>query len=295
MFYANNSLSSIAEPWFIPLDIFMIICLTLVILPNLIFLFTILLDRTCHTVPMILTANSCLAQLAFSSDLLLICGFALYNDLRQIHNHYFLCTFAGYFTYVTCAALNYSFLLQAFYRYVTVVYPTRVFWQRKRNQLLFVGVTWAYALLFPLVFIFTGQIVYNADNQICQVPLTLSVSIIFAALYVYIIPIVTTVVIYWKLVRYVHEMNQFTTSVNRVTRAQRELKMFRRTVTLLMILFVIDFPYALFMFMSFFGRAPQYHFRIAYVFVDIALACVMVALFQFTDPLKQSIKKQLRL
>ncbi|CAF1201443.1 unnamed protein product [Adineta ricciae] len=280
------------EPWFIPLDIFMIICLIFVILPNLIFLFIILFDRTCHTIPMILTANSCVAQVAFASDLLIISVFTLYNDLRQIHDHYFLCTSSGYLTYVTCAVLNYSFLLQAFYRYVTVVYPTRLFWQRKRNQLFFVGITWSYALLFPLVFVFTGQIIYNADNQICQVPFKLSVSIIFAALCVYFIPVVMTVVIYWKLVHYVHEMNQRTTSVNRLVRAQRELKMFRRTVTLLMILFVIDFPYGLFMFMSFLNRAPQYHFRIAYVFVDIALACVMVALFQFTDPLKQSIRQR---
>ncbi|CAF1210419.1 unnamed protein product [Adineta ricciae] len=295
MSYWNNSSSLIAEPWFIPFDVFMIVCLVFVILPNLIFLFIILLDRTCHTVPMILTANSCLAQVVLGSDLLIISGFTLYSDLKQIRGHYFLCTFAGYLTYVTCAVLNYSFLLQAFYRYVTVVYPTRVFWQRKRNQLLFVGVTWAYTLLFPLIFVFTGQIVYNADNQICQVPLKLSVSIIFVALSAYVIPIVMTVVIYWKLVHYVHEMNQLTTSVNRITRAQRELKMFRRTVTLLMILFVIDFPYALFILMSFFNRAPQCHFRIAYVFIDTALACVTVALFQFTDPLKQSIKKHLHL
>ena len=273
----------------------MIICSILVILPNLIFLFSILFDRTCHTIPMILTANSCLAQVALASDLLLISGSALYNDLNQFHDHYFLCTFAGYMTYVTCAVLNYSFLLQAFYRYVIVIYPTRLFWQRKRNQLLFVGITWIYAFLFPLAFIFTGEIVYNADNQICQIPFNFSVSMIFAAFCVYVIPIVTTVVIYWKLVRYVHEMNQHTTCVNRIARAQRELKMFRRTVTLLMILFIIDFPYALFIFMSFFNRAPVYHFRIGYIFVGVALVCVMVALFQFSDALKQSIKQKLRL
>ncbi len=36
-----------------------------------------------------------------------------------------------------------------------------------------------------------------------------------------------------------------------------------------------------------------YHFRIAYIFVDVSLAFVMVALFQFTDPIaSDSIKNK---
>ncbi|CAF1361880.1 unnamed protein product [Adineta ricciae] len=115
MFYSNNSPSLIAEPWFIPLDIFMIVCSIVDILLNLIFLVTILLDRTYHTIPMILIVNSCLAQVVLVQ--------AIYFSLVDLH--YFPCTFAGYMTYVTCAVLNYLFLLQAFYRYVIVVYPTR--------------------------------------------------------------------------------------------------------------------------------------------------------------------------
>jgi hypothetical protein len=85
-------------------------------------------------------------------------------------------------------------------------------------------------------------------------------------------------------------MNQHTTSVNILARTQRELKMFRHTIILLLTLFIIDFPYALFTFMRFFNHAPKYYFRIAYIFIDIASACVIIVLYQFTDSLK---KKQL--
>ncbi|CAF4147668.1 unnamed protein product, partial [Adineta steineri] len=44
-----------------------------------------------------------------------------------------------------------------------------------------------------------------------------------------------------------------------------------------------------------FNQAPKYHFRIAYIFVDIALACEMIILFQFTDQLKTSIMKKLHI
>ncbi|CAF1049244.1 unnamed protein product [Adineta steineri] len=253
------------------------------------------MDKTCHTVPMILVANSCLSALLCASDILWISIATLINDVKQIEYQNLFCIFCGYLTYVSCAVLNYSFLLQAFYRYMIVVCPTRLFWQLPQSQLLLIVLTWIYVLIFPTGFIFTGDIIYNMDNQICQIPLRFSFAIIFAVLCVYIIPVSITMFIYYKLVRFIHQMNQRIIPVNTLVRARRELKMFRRTVTLLMIIFILDFPYALFIFISFFNAAPKYHFRIAYIFVDIALACVMIVLFQFTDPLKTSILKKLNI
>ena len=67
--------------------------------------------------------------------------------------------------------------------------------------------------------------------------------------------------------------------------------MVRRTVILVIILITVCFPYTLFMFMSFFNHAPKYHFRIAFIFIDVSLLLVMIVLFQFTDPLKASVMK----
>ena len=101
--------------------------------------------------------------------------------------------------------------------------------------------------------------------------------------------------IYFKLVRYVRQMNKNVTSVNILFRAQRELRMVRRTVILVSILFILCFPYAMFIFISFFTSIPKYHFRIAFLFIDISVVFVMIALFQFNDLIKISIMKIINL
>jgi hypothetical protein len=99
--------------------------------------------------------------------------------------------------------------------------------------------------------------------------------------------------IYLKLVRYVHRISRRVTLVNILSRAERDLKMVQRIVIIVTILITLGFPYALFVFISFFISPPKYHFRIAYIFVDVSLAFMMIALFQFTDSLKTSIMKRI--
>ncbi|CAF1481047.1 unnamed protein product [Rotaria sordida] len=88
-------------------------------------------------------------------------------------------------------------------------------------------------------------------------------------------------------------MRKHVTPANILYRAQNELKMVRRIVILVMGIVTIGFPYALFIFISFFTTPPKYHFRIAYIFVDTSMAFVMIALSQFTEPLKISIMKRI--
>ena len=111
---------------------------------------------------------------------------------------------------------------------------------------------------------FTNEIIYNVDNQICQLPLRFSFSLIYAVLCIYIIPLSMIVFIYSKLLRYIKQMNKLITPINNLTRAKRELIIVQRIVVLIIILFAAGFPYALFILMSFFNRAPKYHFRMAF-------------------------------
>jgi hypothetical protein len=171
------------------------------------------------------------------------------------------------------------------------IYPTRLFWQTTRTQILLISLSWIIALVFPILYLFIGAIVYNIDNQICQVPFRLSFSIVYAPVCVYIIPLNMVIFLYYKLVRYVKEIGKRVTPANTLLRLQRELKMFRRAMILIMILLFCGFPYTSFIFLSFFNRAPKYHFRIAFLGFDFSLVAVMIAIFQFTDSLKESIKK----
>jgi hypothetical protein len=289
--FADNSTSITIESWFIPLDILAIICLALAITLAMIFLIIIILDKTCHTVPMILIANICLTGIICGIDTIGMTGFTLHNDLKQIRYQGSFCFIIGFLNYGSCALHNYSYVSSAIYRYITIVYPARLFWQSARAQILLIGIGWILAFVLSLPFALTKEIVYDVDNQICQVPFGFSVLILYAPSFIYIVPVHLIIFIYLKLVRYVRGMSQHVTPANILSRAQRDLTMVRRIVILIQILFISGFPLSLFIFLSFANRAPKYHFRIGFIFVDISMLLVMIALFQFTDSLKASVKK----
>jgi hypothetical protein len=58
------------------------------------------------------------------------------------------------------------------------------------------------------------------------------------------------------------------TTTNTLLHTEQELKMVRRTVILVMILFSIKIPYVLLISTSFSTAPPKYHFRIAYTFIN---------------------------
>ncbi|CAF1113525.1 unnamed protein product [Adineta steineri] len=287
----SNSIAINNQSWFIPLDIILIVCLTLAFILSLVFLCIILLDKTCHTVAMMLAANSCFAGLFFTFTLIWMTIISLHNDLKQIQYEDPPCKLRTYISYSGVCALFYSYLLQAIYRYMLVVYPTRLLWQSTKFQFFLIILTWIAAFVGTSPYIPSGEIRYHVDDQICQLYLHVSIILIYDVLYVYIIPINSTIFIYFKLVRYVKQINRRTTHANTVSRAQKELRMVFRIVIIVLILNILGLPYLIFVIMGLFTQPPKYHFRIAFTFVDISLLLIIIALFRFTDPVKASVLK----
>jgi len=292
--FVNKSIPTIVESWFIPLDILVIICTILVIVLAIFFLCLIILDKTCHTIPMMLITNSCLSELIFSINLLIAGIFSIKNDLKRLEYEDSFCIFRCYMGYSACGIMNYSYLLQALYRYIIVIYPTRLFYQSRKIQILLIFITWIIGFLYPIVFISTNEIIYNVDNQICYLPFRFTFSIIYAAHCIYIIPVTLIIFIYYKLVRYVHQMSKHVKHSNALFRAQKQLKMIRRIVILVMILLTLGIPDTLFIILSFVNSEPIYNLRIDVIFIGISLIFVIIALFQFTDPLKTSLIKRIK-
>jgi hypothetical protein len=257
------------------------------------FLLIIIIDKTCHTVPMMLVANSGLIQLISGSDLLGIAVFTLENDLKQVQYQDSLCIFRAYMVFAVSGLGSYSYLLQAIYRYIVVVYPTRLTYQSARFQIFLICLTWICGIIYPIPIVFTDQIKYDVDNQTCAIPLGLSFLIIFNSCYFYMIPVGAIVLIYFRMVRYIKLMSKRVTTTNTLVRAQRELKMIRGIIRLVFILVSLGLPYTIFIFMSFFNSAPKYSFRIAYIFIDASLALVMIVLFLNTDPVKKFVMKKI--
>ncbi|CAF1227509.1 unnamed protein product [Adineta steineri] len=281
------------QSWFIPIDILSLTCLFLTILLALLFLFIILIDETCRTIPMMVVANSCFACLSFTTIMFWATIISFYNEHKQISYKDSFCIFRGYMTYVTGGELFYGYLLQAIYSYMTVVYPTRLIWQSAKFQLFLICLMWASVFICILPILLADEIKYQVDDQICQMVLHLSVVTVYTAFYIYIIPMSGIMFIYLKLVRYVRGMNQRVTPVNTLIRAQRELKMVYRIVIVVMILLILGLPITIFFIIGFISEPPKYHLRIAYIFAKISLLFVMIVLFKFTDSVKSSIMKKL--
>ena len=279
------------ETWFVPVDIITnigLLCGTLLVT---VFFFVILFDKTCRTIPMLLVGNSCFSGIVFGALMFWMNLFKLMNDYAQVEYQDTFCNFRGYFGYSTCSIFNCSFLIQAVYRYVRVLYPARLIYQSWKFQLGLIVASWLFGILFPIGFMLDDEIRYNPANQICQLPLRFSRSIIYMALCAYVIPVSLTMIIYIVLVAYVKKMSKRVASNNRLSRAKQELKMVRRTVILVSILVIYCLPYAMFIVLSFFISIPKYQARISYIFIDPSYLFAIIALYQFTDPLKESIRK----
>jgi hypothetical protein len=277
------------ESWFLPIDVFLLVGLILAVLLGILFLAIIVIEKVCHTIPMLLVGNSAMASLIFGILVLSMRAYALKHDLYQLAYADELCSFRGYFGYAICTVQNFSFLLQAIYRYSMAVSPTSSFGRSVRWQYFLIILTWLFGFIHPIPILLSGGITYNMANQLCQAPLRLSVSILSTALLVYIIPVILTFTIYVQLIRYVRTLGHRSRSSNTWIRARRELKMVRRITILTFLIFTYCFPYAVFAFMSFYSNGaalPVYHFRIAYIFIETLYVGVVIALFQFTDPVK---------
>ena len=289
----ENSITTISESWFIPLDIVMIICSILVITIAIIFLLIIILDKTCHTILMMLIGNTCLSTLISGCCLLSLCIFTIENDIKQIVYQDLFCVFRGYLTAVSNASNFYSFLLQATYRYIYVFHSNRLSWRSFQFQISFIFLTWIVAFVYPIPYIIPSEIIYDINNQICLLPLYFSLSRVYMAFAIYVIPVLMIAFIYFKLVRYIKDISKRVTLGNALSRAKNELKMVRHIVILVSILITFSFPYVIFVLLSFFKTSLKYYFRMTFVFNDVSILAIVI-LLQSTEPFKTALLKRIK-
>lgn len=281
----NTTIATDFEPWFILVDVLAIIALVSAIVLAIIFLAIVASNRTCQTVSIFLTCNTCMAEIFFGCSMLSIAVFSLENDRKRRIYQDSLCLVRDYLGYVGTALLLYSLTLQAIYRYIIVVYPARLSWQTVSVQGMLACFFWIFSITLLLPWLLTGVATYDVDNQACLLPFQLSIPIIYNVSVVYLIPLCIIILIYTELVRYVRQMDIRTTSSSQtIFQARRELAMVRRIVALISILVIFGLPFTLFMVLSFITTPPRYHYRFSLLFGDLFQGVLMVALFKFSQP-----------
>ncbi|CAF0896509.1 unnamed protein product [Adineta ricciae] len=292
----NNATATVEfKWWFIAIDVLMILSSILSILLALIFLLIVLFNKTCHTVPIMLTTNSCFTQILYGSVILSLATFSLENDRQQKVYQDSFCTLRGYLGYVGTGLLLYSLVLEAIYRYIVIVYPTYLSWQSTWTQLFLICFIWMFSFISTLPSLLMNVIQYSFDDQICLVFLRLSFPVIYNMLITYLIPISIIISIYLKLVLYVHFIDSRPTSIARMYRVRRNLFVVRRIITKILILLVLGVPYTIFIIISFFTTPPKYHLRIATCLLVLSQTLIMVAIIFFCRPVSNILMKFLHM
>ncbi|CAF1018645.1 unnamed protein product [Adineta steineri] len=289
----NGSALAETEVWFLPFDIISIISTSLSIILGLLYLFIVIKHKTYSPVQMLLVCNSSVAIILLSCVLLNMAIFSIQHDLQHSSEKNILfCIILGFLGYATDGLQNYSYLLTAAYQYISVVYPNKVIWRTVKIQFYLIIGIWIVCILYSLPLLLTGQITYNIDNQICQVPLRLSLPMVYVTVIIYMIPNSGILGFYIKLTRYVHQISLRTVANHTLFHARRELKLVKRTFILSNTLIVLGLPYMIFVLMSFFTPPPKYHFRIAYICADISVLVVVIIGYCFTPNMKTIIGKK---
>jgi len=83
------------------------------------------------------------------------------------------------------------------------------------HRRIYQDLTWIFGFTFAFHFLLTNEIIYNIKNQICQLCLYFSVSIIYMASFAYIIPVLLTFIVYVRC------MNQYIAPVNVLSRVKK--------------------------------------------------------------------------
>ncbi|CAF1113119.1 unnamed protein product [Didymodactylos carnosus] len=229
--------------------------------------------------------------------MLAVAGYLYYSDIHQLTVPTPLCAFRGYFGYTTVAAQNWSYLILAVHRYICVVHHQKRQQTSYRLHICFIAIQWIYCILFPLpLLLIPTQIQYNPSNQMCQVPIFHSPQMMYLAVCIYLTPVTSIIIIYILLVKYVNKISrqqqQQQCQPTHITlfQARRQLSMLKRIILLTIFLLTCCGPYMAFVLIGFRGTDPyEYHFRIAYIFLDSSVVFVMIAIVYSTNNIRDTL------
>ncbi len=126
-----------------------------------------------------------------------------------------------------------------------------------------------------------------------------TIGFVYCALIIFFIPLIMIVCIYFQIVKYM-KCNPYSianrSAITRQRRQQSELRLIRRILQLIIILFVLGFPY------SFFYLAIHFHLmslwpwmpRISYLFITFGQSASMFINLITTDDVRRSLMNIIR-
>ena len=187
--------------------------------------------------------------------LCLLVSYPLFMDkcICSIHGHLhanvrfndFWCRIKAYLIYCNAGMYFYTVLLQATYRCVRIVYPTRMKLQSFRLYAIvsMLHTMIAYAQVCPSLLL--GSIEYLENDYVCQFAPTNVSGSLFICSVAFLFPFALTLCLYARTMYYVRKRGAAMISTNRQARVRRDLTIMTRLVVLLTILTTIAAPHGI--------------------------------------------------
>ncbi|UJR14351.1 hypothetical protein I4U23_001347 [Adineta vaga] len=271
-------------------SILMIVCCTFGIFFAFVFIIIVMFHRRCHTLTIFLVLNSTIAGLIAN----LTCISQAIYQLLDVGNDR-LCNIRGLLLQIGTGVLYHTLCVQAFYRLFVTVYSTQQYLQTTRFIILMVLIQWIFSASFGLPIFFTNRITYQSGSRICQVSLEDTIGFVYFSLVIFFLPLIIIIIIYFQIVQYM-KRTPFSTTYRSNTlisqnRRQSELRLIRRILTLVIILFILGFPYSLFylLIQSHIMSPWPYMARISYLFITFGQSASMLINLITTDDVRKSL------
>ena len=184
---------------------------------------------SCNTYPALILGSVCLIDMY---------GHNFYGDLYinvSLENRW--CHIRPYFLLIAFSGIYHSYVLQACFRFVRIVFYRWKRWQERRFICGLIIVQWLVTVLLNFPLILGRHVQYLPDFYHCQIPFTDLQGSIFIALSLYFVPVLIISTLYVCIIR-------LTTRAARLIR-QRDTIVLRRIILLVVLLFALSFPMAM--------------------------------------------------
>lgn len=272
----------------------------------LIILTTVALTRHCRTRPNLLICNTSVATICYYLLNLLS---VYYGSRRDWAVYQPACTFRAYCYTVLCAAICYSYSIQALSRlFFTVLYMHK-YLQTWSVHWTMIIVSWSVSILAPLIPLLFFQHGYRLEEEshLCLPTVKVFSTSMCAVVIAFLIPLNFVTVIYGLIFcfarRSTHRIRSFTarlktasmTSQTALLKVKREIKLIKNILILICLLLFGGTPYlTLVLWHALSSRPlPPSFYLLSTNFIAIFIALKMVTLFCMCKQIKSNLQKYL--
>ena len=242
-------------------------------------------------VSVVLVLNSYFAMLFNNTIQTILLGYRLHGLVKNLPSSQDAhCELRTHFMLTGYSAFHYSFLVQASYRLIRVVFYRHRFFHSRRFFLFAVALQWILANLLPLSMFLPSIYVYIPEFYRCWIPLENVRGVLTCLIVIYTLPISIILIIYLLIGRYIRQHNAI--QHRRLHSNARDIIVLKRIVIILSVTVAIGVPTMIMLLLKILIDMPL---EMAYEIQDFCLAVgflIAVLCFTWTTPEIRRILKE---